>query len=297
MINDLNCQREWISAKSLGFPVGYICERDSGSIAPPQPPPVSPTPKPCTIESIRDFEITEEDIQKGNSKKALKFWTKNIINTIESDFNKAKFGSCKYDGDFDCANFQDEGTIESKIEAIRNLAIGRLGACGTFKKIEKRLMRFQNMFTNIKTEKSTFEQCTEICSLDGDLFKTILPILDLNQIESTPHRNKFKFDFIKRLILMNIRQNTESCSVSAPSDTCTKMCSVESPAAQVDLVRSHAEKSFEKCSFLTSEFSNPLDRLECLLCNAEGSFQNQYHRKSNTLSWFYVPLSIFSETS
>ena len=135
-------------------------------------------------------------------------------------------------------------------------------------------MRFQNMFTNIKTQKPTFEQCTEICSLDGDLFKTILPILDLNQIESTPHRNKFKFDFIKRLILMSIRQKTESCSVSAPSDTCSELCAIESPAAQVDLIRSHAEKSFENCSFLTSEFSNPLDRLECLLCNAEGLFQN-----------------------
>ena len=274
MINDLNCQREWISAKSLGFPVGYICERDSSSVAPPAPPqPVGPTPKPCTIESIRDFEITEDDIQKGNSKKALKFWTKNIISTIETDFNKAKFDSCKYDGEFDCADFEDEDTLDSKIEAIRNLAINRLGACGTFKKIEKRLMRFQNMFTNTKPKTSTFEECTEICSLGGDLFKTILPILDLNQIESTPHRNKFKFDFIKRLILMNIRQKEASCSVSAPSDSCSELCTIESPAAQIDLIRSHAEKSFKNCSFLASEFSNPLDRLECLLCNAEGLFQ------------------------
>ena len=149
-------------------------------------------------------------------------------------------------------------------------------------------MRFQNMFTNTKTQKTTFEQCTEMCSLDGDLFKTILPILDLNQIESTPHRNKFKFDFIKRLILMSIRQKTESCSVSAPSDTCSELCAIESPAAQVDLIRSHAEKSFENCSFLTSEFSNPLDRLECLLCNAEGLFQNS--NQSNALH------PIFSET-
>ena len=71
---------------------------------------------------------------------------------------------------------------------------------------------------------------------------------------------------------MNIRQREASCAMNIQRESCDQLCNLISPSKQIDLIRSHAKKSFEKCSFLTSEFINPLDRLECLLCNAEGKF-------------------------
>ena len=242
---DVQLQTELLG-HDLALDAVYICESNQHSpplhdadkhpdwhLIPEDPAPEPPT---CSIDNIDDATMDVNDLIAGGMKtgkatRVVKFWADNVIGKFKELYARSQYDSCKYDGEFFCHNLSLPSDDHREIyDWALALFAERLGACGGYRQLDKKLQRWAKM-VNIAEPVLEGTDCPRKCH-HTSFHQYLLPRIDF-AIENSgftkkSHKMKFKYFYTKWMsIIQNEYRESEQCQASVGSqDTfdCLTVC-------------------------------------------------------------------------
>ena len=242
---DVQLQTELLG-HDLALDAVYICESNQHSpplhdadkhpdwhLIPEDPAPEPPT---CSIDTIDDATMDVNDLIAGGMKtgkatRVVKFWADNVIGKFKELYARSQYDSCKYDGEFFCHNLSLPSDDHREMyDWALALFAERLGACGGYRQLDKKLQRWAKM-VNIAEPVLEGTDCPRKCH-HTSFHQYLLPRIDF-AIENSgftkkSHKMKFKYFYTKWMsIIQNEYRESEQCQASVGSqDTfdCLTVC-------------------------------------------------------------------------
>lgn len=239
----------------LGLDAVYICESNQHSppmhdaekqpvwhLIPEDPAPEPPT---CSIDLIDGATMNVDDLiaggmKKGKAARTVKFWADNVIGKFKELYAKSQYDSCKYDGEFFCHDLRlPSDNYRGMYDWALALFAERLGACGGYRQLDKKLQRWGKM-VNIAEPVLDGYDCPRKCH-HTSFHKYLLPRIDFATENSgftkKSYKNKYKYFYTKWMsIIQNEYRESEQCQASVGArDTfdCLTVCLATSTGAQM----------------------------------------------------------------
>jgi len=239
----------------FGLDAVYICESNQHS--PPMhdaekspvwhliPDDPAPTPPKCTIDKIDDAQmdadlLIENGMKKGKAGRVVRFWATNVLGKFKQLYADPRFDSCRYAGDFFCHDLSLPSDDHREMyDWALSLFAERLGACGSYRQLEKKLQKWGKMVNLAEPVLEGFD-CPRKCH-HSSYQKYLLPRIDYatenGGFTKKSQKNAFKYKYVKYMsMIQNEYRESEQCQASVGAREnfdCLTVCVSKTPGELV----------------------------------------------------------------